>query len=253
MASCLVYATWNRANLLRGSLERLSGLTIPDEILVIDDGSVDETEGVCRWARDELDLPIEHVYNHRPYEAMCSQAKNVAVQHTNADVMIFSEPEMLFDTDVVAQLISQHEIDMQWGTRRLLNVGTIHHEQAPGSVCSCGCGGRYHTTMNWQALWVALIRREWLLDVGGWDEHFPSPWGVDDVDLGTRLRIYHVGQHNVMEAEATHQWHPPRNAGHQGPNWRYFEEKDFNGKESLEHPRLRANAGEDWGRVIPRP
>lgn len=249
--TCLIYAAWNRAPLLRRSLERLSELTVPDEIIVVDDGSVDETAQVAQDARDRLGLPVRYLYNHRPYEAMCCQAKNVGIKSTDADVLLFSEPEMYFRTDAVAQMLSVHSEDQEWGTKRLVNAGTVHHEQAPGLVCGC-CGERFHQTKNWQAFWLALFRREWLVDVGGWDEHFPTSWGVDDVDAGTRLRIYGVGQYNALDVEVEHQWHPPRQ-NVQAPNWSYFESKNFNSNESLEHPNLVANGGHEWGVLVPRP
>lgn len=244
MSVALVYATWNRGPLLEQSLRRLAELTIPDDILVVDDGSSDSTRQVCEEAAAN-GLPVRYLYNHRPYEAMCSQAKNVGIKSTDADFLIFSEPEMHFDTDVIAQVVADLESSTE---KELVNVGTIHHEQANGAACWC-CGQPKHTTVNWQALWIAGFRREWLEDVGGWDEHFPDPWGWDDTDLGTRLRINGVGQYNDLKAEATHLWHPPR-VQNQARNNGYFASKNFNGNESQEHPLLVANQGCEWGVLV---
>lgn len=41
---CLLITTRNRSHLLNRSLERLTRLTIPDEVLVIDDGGDDNCE-----------------------------------------------------------------------------------------------------------------------------------------------------------------------------------------------------------------
>lgn len=253
MTSCLLYATWNRGDLLSRSLARLAELTVPDEVLVVDDGGDDGTEGVCARARDELGLPIRYLYTHHPGEQMCSHARNVGVCATDADVVITSEPEMWFETDVIAQLLARHEDDQQWGRRQFVNVGRVLHEQPPGrGPCHC-CGREKHETVNWQATWVCLYRREWLLEVGGWDEGFPLPWGWDDVDLGSRLRIGGVGQYNDLDAVATHMWHESRICG-QAPNEAYFKAKGFHGDERRDHPHLVANRDDPaWGRPIPRP
>ena len=89
MTVCLLVTTWNRTALLANSLQRLAGgLTLPDEILVVDDGGSDGCEGLCERARVEWGLPVRYLYNHRPYEAMCSQARNVGIKHTDADLII---------------------------------------------------------------------------------------------------------------------------------------------------------------------
>ena len=60
----LLITTYNRAHLLYNSLMRLKSLTIPDEVLIVDDGSSDNTEQVCKDF--EVHLPIKYIYNHNP-------------------------------------------------------------------------------------------------------------------------------------------------------------------------------------------
>lgn len=248
---CLLVTTWNRTPLLERNLQRLaSGLTLPSEILVVDDGSNDGCDALCERLKAELGLPLRYIYNHRPFQAMCSQARNVGIRNTDCDLILTSEPEMLFDTDIVAQMLERHADDRQWGRRQMLNVGRVFHEQPPGSRCKC-CGQLKHETVNWQATWIALYRKEWIVELGGWDETFPDPWGWDDVDLGSRLRIMGVGQFNDLQMEATHQWHTPAWFS-QVANEAHFKAKGFDGAERRDHPNLVANSGFEWGKLISR-
>ncbi len=246
MSVCLLITTYNRSPLLRQSLARLTELTVPDEVLVVDDGGSDGCEGVVRVF--EGCLPIRYLYTHNPGEAMCSHARNVGLHATDCEVVITSEPEIRFDTDVVRQMLTRHESDRAQlfpPLKQFINAGVVYTEHPDG-------GGK-DKHVNWQALWVALYRREWLLAVGGWDEKFPQPWSWDDVDLGTRLRIAGVGQYNDMTIEATHAWHPPR-VYDQEPTEAYYAAKGFNGNESPDHPLLVANRDDpNWGVPIPRP
>lgn len=246
---CLLITTWNRTPLLENNLRRLaSGLTLPSEVLVVDDGSVDACEARCTALRDELGLPLRYIYTHNPGEALCSHARNVGIKNTDCELILTSEPEMLFESDIVAQMVAQHEHDRQWGIRQFVNVGRVFHEQPPGARCKC-CGQLKHETVNWQATWITLYRREWLFDVGGWDEFgFEDVWGWDDVDLGSRLRIRGIGQYNALDMVATHQWHPPRIC-RQDRNEAYFKSKGFDGNENPNHPNVVANRGCEWGVV----
>lgn len=246
MSVCLLYTVWGRPHLLAKSLARVAELTLPDEILVVDDGTPDNSVyDACLAAP----VDVRYVYTHNLGPQMCSHARNVGVAATECDDVLTSEPEMLFVTDVVAQMLE----DRKEHPREFINAGTIHHEQAPGTGgCGCGCGQEMHTTVNWQAPWVAMYDRQQLLAVGGWDESFPDPWGWDDIDLGTRLRINNYGQFNDMRIEAIHQWHPPQIVD-QRANEAYFKSKGLVGEgETPDNPMILANREEveagRWGR-----
>lgn len=230
MTVCLLITTWNRSEQLRRSLERLSTLTLPDEVLIVDDGSDDGCERVCESLEDRL--PIRYLYNHQPFQAMCAHARNVGLKNTTCDLILTSEPEMRFETDIVAQFLAKHAEH----STAMLNAGTIHHEHPDWDP------PQTTTTLNWEATWVAMYPREALLGVGGWDESYPDPWGWDDVDLVTRLGAYGCANIKMPECEATHQWHPPTHMD-QSKNEAYFKAKmDANGC-----MMITANQGRDWG------
>lgn len=253
---CLIYATCNRGHLLAKTLTRVFELTLPDEILVVDDGGNDNTEEVVFNAGFEVPIPVRYLYTHHPGLTMCSHAKNVGIKSTDCELVITSEPEMWFETDVIGQLTKRHRDDRAQfhpPVKQFLNVGRVLHEQGPNGtgMCMC-CGQTKHETVNWQALWVSLFRREWLLDIGGWDEEFPDSWGWDDTDLGSRLRIRGVGQYNDLDAIATHMWHPS-SLMNQFNNESYFKSKGFHNNESPDHPHVVANKNHEWGVPISRP
>lgn len=231
MSTCLLISTYNRSSLLEKSLNRLSQLTLPDEILVVDDGGDsphDDCEGTCK--RIVIGCPIRYIYTHNPGQAMCSHARNVGIRNTDCDWIITAEPEMWFNSDIVAQFLTKHkELPND-----CFNAGTIHHEH-PGEPNT--------TTYNWHATWVSFYGRQWLLDIGGWDEGFPDPWGWDDTDLVTRLVGSGHGTTIMMECEATHQWHEPH-PHRQDRNEAYFKAKLSDDGGCTE---IVANVDRDWG------
>lgn len=222
--TCLLTTICDRTALLRTSLDRLSDLTPPDEILVVDDGGTDPAlEGLCAQAG------ARYIYTHNPGNTQCSHARNVGIRAIDADYVITSEPEMRFETDVIVQLLAaavEHPSEV-------ISAGTVRHEQPNGT---------HEEIRGWVAPFVALYRREWLLAIGGWDESFPSPWGWDDTDLLTRLRVSGIGQFIDTRIIVTHQWHPSR-ACDQSANEAHFRAKDLERRD--EH--IVANRGRAWG------
>lgn len=227
MTTTLLITTFNRTPLLQVSLERLCSLTLPDDVLIVDDGGSDG----CRELCDEFAgrLPIRYIYNHNPGEAICSHARNVGIRNTDLDIIVTSEPEAIFETDVIGQMLRLHARESE----HVISAGTIHHRQPNGTE---------ETIVGWVAPFVALYVRSWLFDIGGWDEGFESVWGWEDVDLLSRLRALGHGQVISPEIQVTHQWHPPRHCD-QGPNEGRFLAKDL--QNSTEH--IVANQGRDWG------
>ncbi len=228
MKSTLLITTYNRAHLLKNSLERLTNLTLPDEVLIVDDGSVDNTKEIVESFKDRL--PVKYIYNNNPAWSICSMARNIGIKNSIGDVIITSEPELIFVTDIVKQMLEDNEKY----PKQVISAGVIYHGQQastynpgfaadPVSALKNEIVEDYQTeprpyhpsgyckTKNMQATFTALYEKKWLMAVGGWDEEFPGAWGWDDIDLCTRLRINGINQHICPEMEAIHQWHshPP--------------------------------------------
>lgn len=237
-STCVLISTFNRSPLLSRSLRRIAELSRPDEVLVVDDGGSDGCEGVCEAVRADTGLNVRYLYHHNPVDSMAAWARNVGLRNTDCELVISSEPEMYWQTDILAQFLAVHAERPD----DMLNVGTVHHEHPDWNP------PQVTTTENWQATWTAMYRRDWMLAIGGYDQQFPSPWGFDDVDMGTRLMASGHGQYNVMECEVLHLWHPHRGCD-LGPNERYFLSK-MSGEHCME---VVANQDREWGVLIPRP
>lgn len=256
----LLISTFNRGDLLRNSLERLTQLTVPNEVLIVDDGSSDSTERVCKDFIDRL--PIRYIYNHNPQWSICSMGRNIGVKQATHDWIVTTEPEMFFVTDVIGQL-AYLEIEHP---QEVISAGTIYFQPEGGAPPSTNVEGLeiagdyvpptdHETAIGWVAPFTAMYYRPWLLDVGGWDEQFPGPWGWDDIDLLTRLRIKGINQHIALNVKALHQWHGPKHRGDVDfVNEGYFRAKSFvaGGFESPDLPDIIANRGHEWGQVTPR-
>lgn len=264
----LLITTFNRSHLLEKSLERLTNLTLPDEVLVIDDGSdkhADATEQVCKGFKDRL--PIRYIYNNNPGVSICSFARNIGVKQAIGDLIITSEPELFFVSDIIAQMLKKREENK----RDIISVGTIYHMQehatlrdlayiAPNSFLKANIVEDYQIeprpynqsgfvkTINLQATFCALYEKAWIEAVGGWDEGFPGNYGWDDIDLCTRLRINGHGQVIDQDMEAIHQWHihqPPHIGGVEADkNDKYFKAKNMT---DINSPYIIANQGKVWG------
>lgn len=204
---CLLITTLDRSDLLRKSLSRLVNKTQPDEVVVVDDGGTDDCQAVC----DQFGA--RYVYTHNPGATICSHARNVGIKATDCDLVVTSEPEIIFNTDVIAQMLLSREEH----PHDVVSAGTIHHRQADNTV---------QTITGWVAPFAAMYKRSWLMDVGGWDESFASPWGWEDTDLLTRLREAGHGQVISLPIEVTHQYHPSR-ACDQALNQAHFLAKQY--------------------------
>lgn len=216
MATTLLITTNGRTGQLRHSLARLCELTIPEEVLIIDDGGND---GCGEMVREfEGRLPVRYIYNNNPGQTICSLARNIGVKRAMHDWIVTSEPELMFVTDVIAQY------RMLWSDNPndVISAGTVYHAQSEGIHDPGAC----LRIEGWVAPFTAMYKREWLLDIGGWDESFPDPWGWDDTDLLTRLRCVGHGQVIERSIEVLHQWHPSA-ACNQARNEAHFLAKDL--------------------------
>lgn len=272
MKTTVLITTFNRANQLRNSLERMTNVTKADEYLIVDDGSSDNTKEVVDSFIDKL--PVKYIYNHNPNWSICSMARNIGVKNAIGDIIITTEPELIWVTDVVKQMLEEREKHPQ----EVISAGVVYHAQAnaqfnPGFTTDPVSAlkseivqeyqieprpyhpGGYVRTLNHQATFTALYERSWIEMVGGWDEAFPGQWGFDDIDLCTRLRIKGINQHICSKMEVLHQWHQHLPPHIQGPgmfaNEKHMQDKHLNDND-LDNLNLVANRDKEWGVVKQR-
>lgn len=267
---CLLITVFNRSNQLRNSLLRLSKLSLPDEILIINDGGGSSCEDVVNSFKDKL--PIKYIYNHNPTWSICSYARNIGIKNTDCEIIITSEPEILFCSDVICQMLNYHK-EMP---NNLISAGTVYHGGAGSKIPNLAIENpinylksqKVNISSNnpkpkdpngfckvegWQATYTALYRKEWIESVGYWDEQFPDVYGVDDIDIATRIRIkLGINQKIMKDIEVIHQYHerPIEIIGKATlRNMEYFESKKLsvNGVEDKNNPHLIANKGVDVG------
>lgn len=89
MRASVIIATYNQARELGMALSALAGQTrAPEEVLVADDGSTEETRLVVQSWKDRLPFPVEHVWQEdRGYRK--SAIINEAVRRSTGDQLIF--------------------------------------------------------------------------------------------------------------------------------------------------------------------
>lgn len=90
--------TWNRANILKRTLERLASIRVPEgvswEVLVVDNNSTDETQNVIKAF--EIRLPLRGLFQNRQGR---SWALNRALEMAKGEYIIWIDDDILVDID----------------------------------------------------------------------------------------------------------------------------------------------------------
>ncbi len=95
MTITIIIATRNRAPLLAATLDALTKLErpgVPFEVLVVDNGSIDDTRAVVAQAARDTGVPIGYVTEATPGK---SHALNTAVARAHGDLLVFTDDDVL--------------------------------------------------------------------------------------------------------------------------------------------------------------
>jgi glycosyltransferase involved in cell wall biosynthesis len=90
----LVIPTYNRADALRTNLDSILGLKCVSEVIVVDDGSTDDTCEVCQDCADARLLVIGH-----PINKGVATARNTGVTAASGEWVLFGEDDCRFPPD----------------------------------------------------------------------------------------------------------------------------------------------------------
>lgn len=184
----VVLPTHNRAGLLPRALRSVMAQSDPDfELIVIDDGSRDETPSVL--APLAGDPSVRVLVSQRP--GGVSAARNRAIQSTRCDWIVFLDDDDELAPAYLEQLRAtvrtRPELGLVW-----TGIERHFHDRAPPASETAlwqdswdGRSPSAHQFLTRFALSFGVaVRRELLLEIGLFDERFI---GSGDIDLAMRL------------------------------------------------------------------
>jgi glycosyltransferase involved in cell wall biosynthesis len=254
----VIIPTYNRAPLLSHTLESLVRQSLPAdefEVLVVDDGSSDETSVMVEGFSTRLNL---RYFFQEDEGWRTARARNVGIANAAADVCVFLDSGLLAHSGCLAAHVSSHEespvplavcgyvygfnVDNQDAD---VIAKTIDYSDPDGSIDRMtgnpewldvreGFYDIYTEEFHdlpapWIIFWTCGVSAPTALarSVGGFDEAFRS-WGGEDLDFGYRL--FNAGAKFILnrQASAIHCPHPKSFAdNNQGAmaNYRYMAEK----------------------------
>jgi glycosyltransferase involved in cell wall biosynthesis len=254
----VIVPTYNRRRLLELTLDSLDKQDLPRdqfEVLVVDDGSSDDTAAMVRGFEDRFDLR----YFYQPDEGFrVAKARNVGIRHAAGDICVFVDSGVLLHSASLSAHVTAHEASVEPLAlngyvycfnldnedarliRKVVDVDDI--DSSIASIARTGAWPdvrepfyeRYsddfhHLPAPWLMYWTchASARTEQVREVGMYDEEFRQ-WGGEDLDLAYRLHRdgARFGVHR--EASAIHYPHDKDhgdNARFARENYRYIVEK----------------------------
>jgi glycosyltransferase involved in cell wall biosynthesis len=189
----VVIPTHNRARLLDRALESFARQTADRstfEVVVVDDGSADDTEATWRAYEDRFDtryVPIQW--------AGLPSAKNAGIAAASGRLIAFADDDDLAGPDLVAEHIRVHA-DHPGKEVGALGYGTwdpslpvtelMHYVTEVGQFLSSYKALRHGEVLDFHHFWGGRVsvKRELLVESGGFN---PDSGGLEDIELAYRL------------------------------------------------------------------
>lgn len=180
----IIVPTYNRAAFLPAAIESILGQSFQDfEVLVIDDGSTDNTVEVLRTYREK----VTYIYQENQW---VSAARNTGIEASRGEYLAFLDSDDLFLPDKleiqvkllderpeIGLVASGHEFIDEEG--QLLQIPNFQTDRPTITLESILVGGL-------APVHAVLVRRSWVNQVNGFDPKLPY---AEDPDLWYRLAL----------------------------------------------------------------
>ena len=233
----LIIPTYNSANILKFTLDSLLVQTIgvdKFEVIIVDDGSSDNTQQVVESYADKLS--IQYFYQS-DQGFRVAKARNTGIDNANGEYILFIDSGVVVEKDLISQHYQAHQtgsndiyIGFCYGFEEyavsnnhfesLLKQGEFEQlfSQVRAKPETSDCRkkllldiGHYRgfEQYPWLMFWGghASCAKATLTAVAGFDENFVR-WGGEDVELGLRLHLNGCTFALLEDAGAYHTLHP---------------------------------------------
>ncbi|GAA1304269.1 glycosyltransferase family 2 protein [Saccharothrix xinjiangensis] len=254
----VVIPTYNRRRLLELTLDALAKQDLPRdqfEVLVVDDGSSDDTAAAARGFADRLDLR----YFHQPDEGYrVARARNIGLRHARGEISVFVDSGVLLHSASLRAHVTAHEaspeplalngyvycFNLDNEDARLIRK-SVDVDDVDSTIASMERTGSWldvrepfyarhsddfgHLPAPWLMYWTchASARTEQVRSIGMYDEALRQ-WGGEDLDLAYRLHRDGARLRVLREASSIHYPHEKDhedNSRAARENYRYIADK----------------------------
>ncbi len=239
----LIITTYNWPQALDAVLRSVAGQrSLPDEVLIADDGSTEETARVIALWQSKNRFPLQHIWQEdNGFQA--ARIRNKAAAAASGDYLIFLDGDCLLRPDFIARHRSLAEPGyFVAGNRVLLSerfTPELLQQQLPVERWSGRQFGKAQINRTWPLHYLPLgplrkrAPRKWkgvktcnlglwkkdLIAVNGLDEAFVG-WGYEDSDLAIRLLRHGLKHLNGRHATTVlHLWHREHDRAQERENW----------------------------------
>lgn len=246
----LLTVTFNRSKQLNNFFNTVSRQTIiPDEIIIVNDGSTDDTERIIEAWQEKL--PIKCINTNFHEHRISCIPKNIGLREIKGDTIIYSESELLLPKDTFEKMLNQKNdknfvVNTQLWTMgktawefmnyeevrhptllfnhkyAMLVSGNMQNSKAPNSDEAIS------GSINCYSGSMFVASKKDIFAINGFDESMEGH-GWEDWDVLHRLEVMGLKQIMYNDAPIIHQWHEK--------NYPYniYEMADKNGKISEEN------------------
>lgn len=203
----LVLLSWNHLECTRPCVESVFAHTnIPARLIIVDQGSEEETKGYLRSLVSTPDLIVEIIWNRS--NVGYPKGMNQGLARATAPYVCFLNNDILVPPGWLEELITVAESDPSIGS---VNPTSNNFSIYPPSGTDWLGYAKGRSTLHGR--WVEvnygegsclLIKKKILDAVGGFDEETYEQIYFEDADLGRRIQ---ATGHRCVMAEGTYLWH----------------------------------------------
>lgn len=206
MKTSLIVSTYNRPDALRLTLKSIARQRmLPNEVIIADDGSTNETKLLFNEVKANFPIPIQHVWQEDKGFRLAA-IRNKAIEKTSSEYLIFTDGDIILHKDFIQSHVSfaQPKHFCQ-GHRVLLNATAtkkaIANEQLNFGIFDNGITNRLYAfhnlslskIMSKTVLHERKIKgcnfscyKEDAIKINGFNESFIG-WGKEDAEFIARL------------------------------------------------------------------
>lgn len=184
----VVMITWNKLDLTRRAIESYRRhVRHPYRLICVDNGS---TDGTLEYLRERADLVIANSAN-----VGAVRARNQGYAVTTSELVLFSDNDIEFESDIVARLVRAMEREPRLGfvgpllSQQLEEIGRYPAGASIAEITALVGEGAPPPLQDLKVVPAAcvLFRRALIDEVGPWDVTF-DPYGHEDYDFTLRAR-----------------------------------------------------------------